>query len=198
MTEYRTTEPETITAGDLVQWKRESGSFSLPTGEVPAASAGWALSYALVKTGKLIEIAAAAHETDHYLVTLTAAASAAYPPGSYRWQAYLTKSATSERYQVGAGALEVLPNFAASSKGLDGRSSWRRIKEALEAKIENRATREQEEMVVGGQVVGMMPIHRLLEFLDYAKSEVVKEEQAERIANGLGAGRNVYVRFRDV
>lgn len=196
MTEYATTEPTQITAGDYVQWKRLHGSFTLPTAEDQAASAGWALTYALVKPGKQIAVAAAAHETDDFLVTLTAAVTAAYDPGRYDWQAYLTKGA--ERYRVGSGQLEVLENFAAKTKGADSRTPARRIYEAFLAKVENRATRDQEQMVVGGEIVGMMPIHRLLEALDYWKAEVAREDAAQKVAQGLSTGRNVYVRFRDV
>lgn len=192
MTEYATTEPEKITAGDLVAWKREASGLSIPTGEVPKASAGWALTYALVKSGTRIQITASASGDDH-LVTLAATTTAGYTVGVYQWQAYVTK--TTERYLVDSGTIEILANFAAATSGYDGRSHARKVLDALKAKIESRATKDQEQMLVGGQVVGQMPIHRLLEFYDRFKAEVASEEAAERVANGMGSGRNIYVRF---
>ncbi len=195
MTEYATTEPEKIVAGDLVAWKREASGLSIPTGEVPKASAGWALTYALVKSGTRIQITASASGDDH-LVSVAAATTAGYTVGVYQWQAYVTK--TTERYLVDSGTIEILANFAAATSGYDGRSHARKVLDALKAKIESRATKDQEQMLVGGQVVGQMPIHRLLEFYDRFKAEVAAEEAAERVANGMGSGRNIFVRFTDV
>lgn len=195
MTEYATTEPAKIVAGDLVQWKRLASGITIPTGEVPKASASWALTYSLVKSGVRIAISASASGDDH-LVSIPAATSAAYAAGVYAWQAYVTKS--TERYLVDSGSIEVLANFAAATSGYDGRSHAAKVLDALKAKIESRATKDQEQMLVGGQVVGQMPIHRLLEFYDRYKAEVANEQAAERIANGLSTGRNVYVRFTDV
>ncbi len=195
MTEYASTEPEKITAGDYVQWKRESSGFSIPTGDVPKASAGWVLTYALVKTGVRIAITAATHETHDFLVTLAAATTAGYTAGVYQWQAYVTKAATSERYLVDAGTIEILANFAAASSGLDARSHVKKVLDAIEAKIESRSTKDQEQMVVAGQVVGMMPIHRLLEWYSKYKAAYENEQSAENVANGLGSGKNIFVRF---
>lgn len=192
MTEYATTEPESFAAGDLVAWKREAAALSIPTGEVPKASAGWALTYALVKSGVRIQITAAAAGDDH-LVSIAAATTAAYAAGTYSWQAYVTK--TTQRYLVGSGTLEILPNFAAAAAGHDARSHVKKVLDAIEAKLEVRASREQEQMVVGGQVIGMMPIHRLLEWRDRYRLAYENEQTAERVAKGLGTGRQVLVRF---
>jgi hypothetical protein len=192
VTEYATTEPEKITAGDLVQWKREAAGLSIPTGEVPKASAGWALTYALVKSGVRIAITAAS-SGDDFLVTLSAATTAVYTAGVYQWQAYVTK--TTERYLVDSGSIEILPNFAAASSGYDARTHVKKVLDALEAKLEGRASKDQEQMVVGGMVVGMMPIHRLLEWYSMYKASYENEQAAERVANGLGTGKNIFVRF---
>lgn len=195
MTEYATTEPEKITAGDYVQWKREAAGLSIPTGDVPLASAGWALTYALVKSGVRIAISAATHETHNFLVTLSAATTAAYTAGVYQWQAYVTKSA--ERYLVGTGTIEILPNFAVAATGYDARSHVKKVLDALEAKLEGRSSKDQEQMVVGGQVVGMMPIARLLEWYYRYKQSYEAEQAAEDVAKGLGTGKQVLVRFID-
>ncbi len=195
MTEYATTEPEKIAAGDYVQWKREAAGMSIPTGEVPKASAGWVLTYALVKSSVRIAITAATHETHDFLVTLAAATTGGYAAGVYQWQAYVTKAATSERYMVGSGTIEILPNFAAASSGYDARSHVKKVLDALEAKLEGRASKDQEQIVVGGQVVGMMPIARLLEWYSRYKQAYEAEQAAEDVSNGLGTGKQILVRF---
>jgi hypothetical protein len=197
VTEYATTEPEKITAGDYVQWKRTASGFSIPTGDVPKASDGWVLTYALVSSGKSISITAATHETDDFLVTLTASVTAAYTAGVYSWQAYLTKSSTSERYMVDSGELQVLPNFAAQTKGYDGRSYVKQVLDALEAKLLGRASKDQEAMVVGGEIIKMIPLTEIVRLRDQFKMAYENEQAAERIANGLGTGKQVLVRFID-
>ncbi|MCU0589869.1 MAG: hypothetical protein MUC33_01395 [Desulfobacterales bacterium] len=192
MTEYATTEPEKFTAGDLIQWKREAAGLSIPTGEVPKASAGWALTYSLVKSGVRIALTSTP-SGDDFLVSLAAATTAGYSPGVYRWQAYVTK--TTERYMVGSGTIEILANFAAASSGYDARSHVKKVLDALEAKLEGRASKDQEQMVVGGQVVGMMPIARLLEWYSRYKQAYEQEQAAENVAKGLGTGKNIFVRF---
>lgn len=195
MTEYATSEPTKFTAGDYVQWKRAASGFSLVTAEVPKASSGWVLTYSLVKAGARIAITAATHETDDFLVTLTAAVTAAYESGTYAWQAYLTKASTGERYMVDSGTVEIAVNFAALTKGHDGRTHVKKVLDALEAKLEGRASKDQEQMVVAGQVVGMMPIARLLEWYTKYKQAYENEQAAEQVGNGLGSGKQILTRF---
>lgn len=197
MTEYATTEPEKITAGDYVQWKRESSGFSIPTGEVPKYTAGWRLTYSLVKAGTRISLGAdqIAASGDDHLVTIPAATSAGYGAGVYSWQAYVTKSATSERYMVDSGTIEILPNFAAASAGYDNRSHVKKVLDALQAKLESKATKDQEAMIVGGQVIGTMPIHRILEWYTKYRQQYEAELAAERVGNSLGTGKQILTRF---
>lgn len=195
MADIPSREPESFTAGDLVQWKRPASSLVLPDGSTASAAEGWTLSYVLVKSGAKITISAEASGEDH-LVTLAAATTAAYTPGVYTWQAYATKS--SARHTVGGGTIEIKPNFAAAtSTGYDGRSHVKRVLDALEAKLENRATREQEQMIVSGEVIGMMPIARLLEWYQRYKAAYAEELASARVSAGLGTGKKILVRFSD-
>lgn len=195
MTEYATKEPEKITAGDLVQWKREAAGLVIPTGEVPKASAGWALSYALVKSGTRIAINAATHETDNFLVTLAAATTVNYAAGVYQWQAYVTK--TTERYLIDSGTIEILPNFAGTvaTSGYDARSYVKQVLDALEAKLLRRATKDQESMPVGGMEIRLIPMTELVRLRDKFLRAYEDEQAAERVANGLGSGKQILTRF---
>ena len=190
MTDIPTREPEKITAGDYVKWKREYSDCVDPYGDECKASAGWELTYALVNGDSLIAITAAT-STDDYLVTLSAATTAAYAAGTYHWQAYVTKSATSERYRIESGTIEILPNFASQSSGYDDRSHAKKVLDALEARLENRATKDQAAMVVSGMEIAYMPIHRVLEWRDKYKVEY----QGILHAQGLGESRKILVRF---
>jgi len=198
MSDIPTREPEKITAGDYVQWKKESSACITPAGDECKASAGWTLTYALVKSGVKITITADA-SGDDFLITLSLSTTAAYDPGRYQWQAYVT-GGSSERYMIDSGSIEILPNFAVAGAavGYDDRSQAQKIYEAAEAMILGRATKDDSNRIVHGEVIGKMPIQRLLELRDKYLAIWNQEKAAERVADGLGHGSNIYVRFSDV
>jgi hypothetical protein len=73
MPEIATIEPQQITAGDSVKWKK-----SLPEYK---ASDSWVFTYALVKSGVQKKITATLDGDDH-LISLATTATASYDPGS--------------------------------------------------------------------------------------------------------------------
>ena len=195
MTDIPTTEPEKITAGDYIQWKRLGSACVTPAGDQCLASDSWALTYALVSAANKISITAQA-STDDYLITLAKADTADYVPAIYSWQAYVTKS--DERYMVDSGRLEILPDFAAkSAAGYDNRSHVKRVLDSLEATLEQRATKDQSAIVLAGEVVGKMPIQRVLEFYNQYSMLYTQEQRAEQVANGKGHDGKILVRFTD-
>ena len=84
-----TTEPTLLTAGDTWAWE-------ITLADYPA-SAGWALSYALVSPTARIAITSAA-AGDAHRVTVAATTTAGYAAGTYTWQSYVTR--TTERHTV--------------------------------------------------------------------------------------------------
>ena len=84
-----TYEPDTITAGDLITWKKSLGDY--PAGE------SWTLSYALTNSAAQITFTGTADDDDH-LISVSAATSAAWAAGTYSIQGYVTKAL--ERYLV--------------------------------------------------------------------------------------------------
>lgn len=195
MTDIQTTEPEKITAGDYVQWKIAGSECITPAGDECLASDSWVLTYALVSKSGKIEITAEA-STDDHLVTLAKATTAEYKPDIYSWQSYVTKS--DERYMIDSGRLEILPDFAQKSDaGFDSRSHVKRTLDALEATLEQRATKDQSATVIAGEVVGKMPIQRVLEFYNQYYSRYTQEQRAQQVANGKGHDAKILVRFTD-
>ena len=140
MPDIPSVEPFSFVAGTYVQWSRQ-----LP--DYPAGS-GWALSYALVKTGKLITFNST-QSGDLHLVTLTKTTTEKYEAGSYAWQAFVEKD--DERHIVGTGQIEIKPNYAAmAAADYDGRSHVVKVRDALRAMVERRATKGQRQTVVAG------------------------------------------------
>lgn len=152
------------------------------------ASAGWTLTYKLIPrtAGTVISFNAAA-DGDDYRAQVAAATTAAWAAGEYSWTAYAIKAG--ERHTVEQGTVKILADPAVVT-AYDGRSHARKVLEAIEAVLENRATLDQKSYAIGGRSLERTPIADLLVLRDKYKSEVVREDAASRVANGLsGRGR---------
>lgn len=179
-------EPASVTAGDLVTWTRSLQDFP--------ASDGWVLTYALTKTSVRITITGTASGSDH-LVSVAKATTANWSAGTYTAQGYVTKSATSERYQVFNGIIQVATNLAAQSSGYDGRSHAKKCLDAIEAVLESRASKTIQSWSGLEQSFSLIPTSELMTMRDKYRVEYQSEIAAERVAQGLGNRRNVFVRF---
>jgi hypothetical protein len=138
--------PNKITAGNSVSW-----SVSLPG---YLASSGWVLTYTLVNAGAKIEITASA-DGDNHLVEVPIADSVNYLPGKYFYQTNVSNG--TERYSVGSGQVEILPDFA--TKATHDNRDWLDIAiDALEASIAGRASKTQLLQSITGVQIQHMPI----------------------------------------
>lgn len=179
MAETPTTEPSTITAGDTVTWTKSLASYP--------ATAGWTLAYALRNAVTAIDIQATASGADH-LVSLPAATTANYAAGAYRWYAFVSNQGETERHTVATGSLTVLPDLLAATS-YDARSHARKVLDAIEAVLEKRASRDQEEITINGNAIKKSPIADLLRLRSTYQALVASEEAAERLSSGAGVGR---------
>jgi hypothetical protein len=191
-----TSEPQQIAAGDTASWKISLADYP--------ASGGWVLSYVMHRlgTGIKIVITASASSDDH-LVAVPAAETAQWQSGEYDWQAYATKDATAERYQVGQGRLLINVNFSAAEDGFDARTTARKTLDALDAAI-LKLSQAQETATKGSitswsaeglSITRSSPEQLLAELIvtrDRYKTIVTREE---RLLTGRGRGRKILVRF---
>ena len=188
MTDIPTNEPLQVTAGDSVTWKR---SFS----DYPAAD-GWVLTYALQHSSNTKITLTASADGDDHLVSEVAATTAAWGPGIYSWQAYVTKAP--DRYQVDTGTLEILPDLSALTN-YDGRSHVKKTLDAIEAVIEGRATKDQESYSFstggGSRSLSRTPLADLIMLRTKYKFLYESELNAERVAAGLGTNKKIVTRF---
>jgi hypothetical protein len=179
-----TTEPATVVAGDTITWSK---TFS----DYPATV--WTLKYRLLNSAGKIDITATASGTDH-LVAVTSTTSATWTAGDYDYIAWVEK--TGERATVETGRITVGANLA-TALTYDGRSTARKIYEALQAAwltaVEGRAFVAEYE-IAGRRMKFNNKADWLVE-LNYWKAQVAAEDRAAKIADGLGAGSRVLVRF---
>jgi hypothetical protein len=196
MSDVPTVEPKRIVAGDSTQWK-------ITLSDYPASD-GWKLSYVLFKTGSQITFDSTAEGDDH-LVSLSAATTAQWSAGEYNWSAYVTKDGQRETVrgeggktaQPGSGYIKILPDFSQQTSGYDGRSNTKVMLDAVRAQLQGRATKEQAQMVVGGNVIDKTPIDQLRKLYDELLTKWQQEQAQADQAAGLGNTSNILVRFED-
>lgn len=176
--------PKEITAGDAVAWRFSSDQFP--------ATDGWEVSFALVNAAGRIMVTAGADGAAH-LVDLDAATTAAWAAGDYRWQSYATKGA--ERYTLDEGGISILPNFAAQSTGYDARHHLYKVRDALKAVVEERATEAQSSMSVGGRTISELSHSELMEAQRENARQIMIHERKERRKRGQATGSTIKVRF---
>lgn len=181
--EIPTYEPATLYAGTTVAWTK-----SLP--DYPATT--YTLTYYLVGPVERYVITASASGSD-YSIAVTAATSATWVAGKYRWASYAVNGAT--KYPVESGVVEIKLNMQTAVAG-DLRTHARKVLDAIEAVIENRASKDQEAMSIAGRSLQRTPIADLMTLRSRYAIEVAREEAA---AKGNREGmRRAYVRFARV
>lgn len=184
-TEIPTKEPLSIQAGDTLTWLK-----SLP--DYPA-SQSWVLHYRLINSAGKFDITSSASGEDH-LITATATATALYTPGSYSLLGWVTK--TTSRYSVYSGKVQVLPDLAAESAGYDIRTPAKKILDLLDAAMVSQgANAWVQEYEINGRRMKFRSIEEFIVYRSKIRQEVQKEENAERMRNGLQSKNKISVRF---
>ncbi len=181
-------EPPELRAGTTWQWRRED-----LTADYPASS--WTLKYwmkQLAAAGSHIEITAAA-DGDNYAVNVSAATTQAYTAGKYAWAAEVF-GGSSEVYEVDRGILIVVARFDKASS-LDFRTHARKMLDAIEALLENRATTDILEYTIGTRHIKKMAPQELRDWRDYYRAEVRLQDAADRVRNGQNAGNRLVFRL---
>jgi hypothetical protein len=177
-TDVATVEPREVVAGDTWEWEK---SFS----DYPATT--WTLTYYLRSRESEASITAAADGTDH-LVTVAKATTAAYKAGLYEITGFVSDA--TERFQVYRGLLNVLPDPANQGAGQDPRSHAQKTLDAIQAVIENRATKDQQAYTIGGRSLQRMEIKDLVYFEGIYQAKVNGEERKR-----TGRGSKVVTRL---
>ena len=173
-----------IIAGDSLQ-------FTTSVPDYPATG-GYALTYRLVPrvSGTAIEIPATASGSD-YLVSVAAAATAAWGAGEYSWHAYVTLGGA--RYTAGDGQITIKPNPATISAGTDTRSDAEKavadLKTALKAWSPTRKS-----YTVGDVSMTFNSTTDILRLLSFWETALARETAAAASAAGRKSPRRVFMR----
>ena len=158
-------------------------------------AAGYTLTYRLVRrdaAGTAITFSATA-SGDLYAVSVAPATTATWTPGTYTWAAYASKAG--ERYTVASGELVIKADPATVTAPYDNRSHARKVLDAIQAVLENRATTDQQQVSIAGRTLTRIPVAELLVLRDRYRADVANEDAATRMAAGSKNPRFIGVRF---
>ena len=187
---YPQKEPSTLVLGDYWAWKRDDLADTYPI-------SSYALTYEFhndVGGGGIHKFTLTATEAnDTYYIEAASSSTTGYAIGDYIWEAYITKASDSNRVMVDSGRTTITQNLADTNADL--RSHAKKVLDAIEAVIENRASMDQSSMSIAGRSLSRMSIDELMTFRDRYKAEYLKEIKLARIRNGQGTGNTPKVRF---
>jgi len=186
-TYYPTSEPNELQLGDFWAWKKTDLSDDYPT-------ASYSLSYEfnLVDGSTAANFTLTATESnDEYIIETSSTTS--YTAGEYNWVSYITRSSDSARIKLSEGFTEIQQNYATTTSSV--RSHVKKVLDAIEAVIENRATMDQSSMSIAGRSLSRLTVDELMTFRDRYKTEYLKEVKQARIKNKKDSGNLIKVRF---
>lgn len=180
--------PGLIYAGDTVTWTEQA------TAEHNSATWSRAVALRHATDADAINVTGVANATGGWDFTVTANQSKTLGVGAIYWHDTVTSGAV--RNTIGAGKLEVKANIAGTGTTYEGRTQAQIDLDAVRAAMRARiAGGEVMEYSIGNRSLKKMPMPDLIGLESKLKADVTREARADRIAQGLGGGRSVYVRF---
>lgn len=187
---YPQKEPSTLVLGDYWAWKRDDLADTYPIGS-------YALTYEFHEDsgggGSHKFTLTATEANDTYYIEAASSSTTSYTVGDYIWEAYITKTADSNRVMVDSGRTTITQNLADTNADL--RSHAKKVLDSIEAVIEGRASIDQSSMSIAGRSLSRMSVDELMTFRDRYRAEYLKEIKLARIRNGQGSGNTPKVRF---
>jgi hypothetical protein len=166
-------EPLEIRAGDTVQWERACDDYP--------PSQGYMLSYVFVcrTANYLINGSMVVAGPESFVVKIPAATTAGWTAGWYRWQAYISDG-SGNRFTVGEGKAEVLPNLQVATGGMDDREPDEITLDNINLLIAGKATQDVKEYKVFEREIQRYEWKELLQL----KSVYEQRVRALRIRRG--------------
>lgn len=189
--------PKKIIAGDYIQWTLNATQDHFGN---EIASPDWTVVYYL-RTNKQ-QFAATVTSTAYqngFKFTIASNVSQSFAEGIWYYQAMASKSGN-ERQTIAQGQIEVIKSTlytGSNPAAFDGRTQLRKDFDAIEATIRSIGTGQAvQEYKIGNRSLKKFDLTELIMLRDRYKRDLVKEEKAQKIANGLGNPHNLYIRTR--
>jgi len=187
---YPSQEPETLVVGDRWVWQRPDLVTDYPTDQ-------YALTYEFHIDsgggGNHKFTITATETTTAYIVEVASTVTDNYTADQYKWYAFITRTSDSQRVAVDNGMTTLVANFADTNADL--RTHAKKVLDAVQAVIENRATIDQSSFSIAGRSLSRMSIDELFTVRDRYRAEYNEEVKKARIRNKKPSGNLIGVRF---
>ncbi|MCD9147811.1 hypothetical protein [Pseudophaeobacter flagellatus] len=126
---------------------------------------------------------ASTDDGDNHLFHAAASVTKDWAPGHYRFE--LRASDGVDVVTVETGETRIAPDLAALGQGFDGRDHVRKVLDAVEAVIENRATIDQQSYQINNRSLQRTPLDELMKLRAKYRAELSQKKRARR-GGGLG------------
>jgi len=187
--------PAEIRAGDLIQWRLAATQDVFGNS---ISSPDWSVIYYLrTNSGPLGATVNSSAFNDGFQFSIASNVSSTFVKGDWYYQAVANKSGA-EKQTIATGAFKVLPSleFSGIANNFDGRSQVEKDLETIQAAIRNIVSGGVvQEYKIGTRSAKKYELSELIMLESRYKAELIREKQAELIANGLGNPRATFVRF---
>ena len=187
--------PSEIRAGDLIQWRLAATQDVFGNS---ISSPDWSVIYYLrTNTGPLGATVNSSTYNDGFEFSIASNVSATFIKGDWYYQAVANKSGA-EKQTIATGSFKVLPSleFSGLALSFDGRSQVEKDLETIQTAIRNIVSGGVvQEYKIGSRTAKKYELSELIMLESRYKAELIREKQAELIANGLGNPRATFVRF---
>ena len=187
--------PSEIRAGDLIQWRLAATQDVFGNS---ISSPDWSVIYYLrTNTVPIGATVTSSVFNDGFQFSIASDVSSTFIKGNWFYQAVANKSGN-EKQTIATGSFKVLPTleFSGNAVNFDGRSQVEKDLETIQTAIRNIISGGVvQEYKIGTRTAKKYELSELIMLESRYKAELVREKQAELIANGLGNPRATFVRF---
>ena len=187
--------PNEIRVGDYVQWRIPASQDVFGNS---ISSPDWSVVYYLrTNTGPIGATINSSAFNDGFQFTIASNVTATFTAGDWFYQAVANKSGA-EKQTIYTGQFKVLESleYSGTAVNYDGRSQVEKDLATIQTAIRNIISGGAiQEYKIGTRTAKKYELSELIQLESRYKAELVREKQAEMIANGLGNPRATFVRF---
>ena len=187
--------PNEIRVGDYVQWRIPASQDVFGNS---ISSPDWSVVYYLrTNTGPIGATINSSAFNDGFQFTIASNVTATFTAGTWFYQAVANKSGA-EKQTIYTGQFKVLESleYSGTAVNYDGRSQVEKDLATIQIAIRNIISGGAiQEYKIGTRTAKKYELSELIQLESRYKAELVREKQAEMIANGLGNPRATFVRF---
>ncbi len=187
--------PSKIRQGDFVQW--DIPSYQDYFGN-SISSPDWSVTYYLrTNSAPVGATVTSTAFSDGFKFQIDSNVTQTFLAGDWYYQAVADKSGA-EKQTIISGSFKVLKSlvFSGTALNYDGRSQVEKDLETIQTAIRNIVSGGVvQEYKIGTRSAKKYELSELIMLESRYKAELVREKQAELIANGLGNPRATFVRF---